>query len=40
MAEMFHADLVIEATAYAIHPDGAEVPPPIPAEQAAPEQEK
>lgn len=37
--QIFNADLVVTANAYAIHPDGAEVPPPIPAEPADPEKE-
>jgi hypothetical protein len=37
--QIFNADLVVTATAYATHPDGAVVPPPLPAESADPEKE-
>lgn len=37
--QIFTAELVVTATAHAIHPDGAEVPEPVPAESADPDKE-
>lgn len=36
---LFDGALQIEATAYAVHPEGAEVPAPIPADEPAPDKE-